>query len=105
VDWWAFGVVVYEMVSGENPFYYDGIPEMQLLEDITNNEPEPLGDDVSEEVKDLVSKLLIKDPEKRFGTANPGDILKHPWFDSIDIAKGRDKLLTPPFFPPIEDDQ
>lgn len=104
VDWWAFGVVVYEMVSGENPFYYDGISDMQLLEDITHNDPEPLAEDFSDEVKDLISKLLIKDPQRRLGSVNMSDILNHPWFESIDLPKGRDKLLDAPFFPPVPDD-
>ncbi len=99
VDWWAFGVVIFEMISGENPFYYDGIAEMQLLEDIVHNDPESLGEDFSADVKDLVSKLLIKDPFTRLGTLNPNDVLKHPWLASIDLVKGRDQLLEPPFLP------
>lgn len=105
VDLWALGVVIYEMVSGENPFAYEGLPEMQLLDDILHNEPEPLGEEFSDEVKDLVSKLLIKDPDARLGCAKIGnkDVIRHPWFSDVDLARARDKLVTAPFIPPLDE--
>jgi len=46
---------------------------------------------MSEEVKDLITKLLEKDPKERLGTVGGVDaIIKHPWFADIDF----DKLLT-----------
>ena len=93
------------MVSGDNPFYYDGLPEMQLLEDILHNEPEPLAEEFSDEVKDLVTKLLIKDPEARLGCTKIGnkDVIRHPWFRDVDLARARDKIMAAPFIPPIGD--
>lgn len=101
VDWWAFGIVIYELITGENPFYYDGIDEMQLFEDILHQDPEPLRAQYSIEVKDLIDQLLNKDPFTRLGTLNPNQVLKHPWLASIDVEKGRMKELEPPFLPPL----
>ena len=91
------------MISGENPFWYDGISELQLLNDISNSDPEPIKDEeveCSEEGKNIISKLLEKDPSKRlFGN----DITSHPWFDSIDLAKARKMALPAPWAPRVDD--
>ena len=75
---------------------------MQLFEDISNADPEPLGANYSDDIKDLISKLLIKDPELRLGSTGngPKDILSHPWFNDIDLPKAREKLLKAPYIPP-----
>ena len=50
-----------------------------------------LGIKISEEGKDLIFKLLVKEPENRMGSNGDIDeLLKHPWFSDIDI----DKLLA-----------
>ena len=101
-DNWALGVVIYEMVSGENPFYYEGIGELQLLNDITDADPEPLADSYSVEVRDLVTKLLVKDPAQRLGSVNHGyDIIKHRWFKGIDLSKARLKQIPAPWAPNV----
>jgi protein kinase A len=101
VDHWALGVVIYEMICGENPFYYDGISDLQLLEDITSANPEPLGQEYSAEAKDLTTKLLVKDPSKRMGSLAKGgkEITEHPWFEGVDLTKARQQLLRAPFIP------
>ena len=82
---------------------------MQLFEDITNADPEPLGEGYSPEIKDLTSKLFIKDPEKRFGSTGNGakDIVNHPWFAEIDLPTAREKLLKAPYLPlePADDEE
>jgi serine/threonine protein kinase len=41
------------------------------------------GFEISEESKDLISKLLEKDKNKRLGTAGVDEILAHPWFSEL----------------------
>ena len=61
---------------------------------------------MTEECKDLIFKLLIKEPENRIGSDGGIDqILKHPWFAEIDIEKLLRKELTPPFIPVVKNDQ
>ena len=61
---------------------------------------------MTEECKDLIFKLLIKEPENRIGSDGGIDqILKHPWFAEIDIEKLLKKELTPPFIPVVKNDQ
>lgn len=40
---------------------------------------------MSEDLKDIILKLLKKDPKERLGYSDPGQIEKHPWFKSVDI--------------------
>jgi serine/threonine protein kinase len=97
VDYWALGVVIYEMVSGENPFCYEGIEQFELYQAITDEQPYELEGDVTPAVVDLINKLLEKDPSKRLGSGHPHDILEHKWFNGVpDLAEYRAKRVEPP---------
>eukprot|EP00529_Nitzschia_sp_RCC80_P001137 CAMPEP_0113485258 /NCGR_PEP_ID=MMETSP0014_2-20120614/24389_1 /TAXON_ID=2857 /ORGANISM="Nitzschia sp." /LENGTH=885 /DNA_ID=CAMNT_0000378895 /DNA_START=15 /DNA_END=2672 /DNA_ORIENTATION=- /assembly_acc=CAM_ASM_000159 len=99
VDHWALGVVVHEMVSGENPFFWDDMGQVELYQAITDEDPSPIPDDkvASAEVRDFISQLLVKDPEKRLGFNGPKEIMKHPWFkDMPSIDDFRAKNIKAP---------
>ena len=50
----------------------------------------------SEDLKDLMKKLLEKDPDKRFGVFDKDEIKQHPFFKGIDWEKLEKKELNPP---------
>lgn len=54
---WAMGLILYELFTGEFPFLSQ--------KEIRKNIRKPLPDHVPIEVEDLLSRLLVKDPEKR----------------------------------------
>ena len=56
-DHWALGVLIYEMVAGENPFYYQGMPQMELFELVLTDSFYPLPDEVSDDCFDVVDGL------------------------------------------------
>ena len=61
---------------------------------------------MTEECKDLISNLLIKEPENRIGSDGGIDqILQHPWFSDIDVNKLLNKELPPPFIPTVKSDK
>ena len=108
-DWWSFGILIYEMLYGKTPFFsmdkdrmYDLIttggisyPTYLNLED---NE-ESLEYNVSEEAKDLIKKLLEKDPGARLGREGLEEIKNHPFFYYVnfdEIQKKRIKALFKP---------
>jgi calcium/calmodulin-dependent protein kinase I len=81
VDCWSLGVILYVMLCGFPPFYDED--EDLLFQKINKGFyefPSPYWDTVSEEAKDLISKLLITDPSQRL-TAD--EVLKHPWFSCV----------------------
>ncbi|XVE52840.1 hypothetical protein DITRI_Ditri02bG0156600 [Diplodiscus trichospermus] len=88
VDWWAFGVFIYELLYGTTPF--KGSSKEITLRNIASSrqmrflhvaEIEEAG---MAEAKDLIEKLLVKDPRRRLGCAKGAqDIKKHPFFDGI----------------------
>ena len=102
VDLWALGVLVYEMVSGEHPFFNEDMDQMQLYQGITEEEAYALPETLSRDVVSLVDGLLIKDASQRLGMlANKeNDILNHPWFKNLDLAKLRKKDFKAPYIPP-----
>ena len=100
-DHWSLGVLIFEMIDGENPFYYDGMDQMALFRAIVEEKYYPLTDGVSAEAKDLIEGLLEKDPTKRLGAlAGRGKgILRKPWFDGLNLRELRKKRFQAPFIP------
>lgn len=79
VDWWAFGILLYEMIYGTTPF--KGSTQLQTLEnilDLTDEIDFPTDVEVSAECKDLIRKLLDKTVRRRL--QNPLHIKTHPFF-------------------------
>lgn len=60
---------------------------------------------ISDDAKDLIEKLLIKNPQKRFGSqADSLEILSHPWFETLDWTKLLEKEIKAPFVPDTKGD-
>ncbi|KAK3083374.1 hypothetical protein FSP39_021016 [Pinctada imbricata] len=78
VDVWACGVIMYTLLCGAPPFWHR--KQMQMLRMIMQANYKfgsPEWDDISQTVKDLISRMLVVDPSKRL-TAN--EALQHPFF-------------------------
>ena len=87
-DLWSAGCILYVLLCGYPPFYGDD--DREIIEMVRKGEfdfPEEEWDDVSEEAKDLISKLVCK-PEMRL-TAR--EALKHPWIKTL--AKNSKKKI------------
>ncbi|OCT65514.1 hypothetical protein XELAEV_18041752mg [Xenopus laevis] len=82
VDWWALGVIVYEMLLGTRPF--TGYDRDFIYDSIVEDEPHyPLT--LDSEALSFISQLLNKNPEERLGPS-PGDaadVAEHPFFNLL----------------------
>lgn len=80
VDMWALGCVLYTLLCGFPPFYDESI--QALSEKVSQGKYaflSPWWDDISDEAKDLVSKLLCVDANKRLTITQ---FFEHPWVNS-----------------------
>lgn len=78
IDYWSVGVILYIMLCGFPPFYDEDNDKLfDMIKQAKFTFPSPYWDNISNEAKDLISKLLVIDPKKRLD--GPG-LLKHPFF-------------------------
>ncbi len=104
-DWWSFGILLFEMLCGLPPFYVENLEKMYDM--IKNSAVKfPRRINLSEDAKDVIRKLLEKNPKKRLGSQNGiEEIKKHPFFASIDFDAILEKKIPAPFIPELADDK
>lgn len=93
VDWWALGIVTYELIFGETPFYRSS--NKKTFEAILKLKPAfpPQTDPVT---VDFISKLLEKNPEKR---ATFADLKNHEFWGNLDFNEVLAKNYSPYYVP------
>lgn len=97
VDWWSFGVLIYEMLIGQSPF--QGDDEDELFESIRMDVPHyPRW--ITKETKDLLEKLFERDSTRRLGVV--GNIRGHAFFKTINWTALEKRELPPPFKPKVK---
>lgn len=101
VDWWALGILMFEMLAGYPPFYDEnpfGIYQKVLAGRIDF----PRHFDVK--AKDLIKRLLTHDRAKRFGCLKAGsdDLKKHKWYKGLDWDLLLTRNIPPPFVPAVK---
>ncbi len=86
VDWWSVGIFIYELCYGCTPFAASN--RNTCFKKIIEEELSfPDCPKVSDHCKDLMTRLLAKDPAKRLGNAyGAAEIKSHPFFDDIQWA-------------------
>ncbi|KAL5977400.1 hypothetical protein ACLOJK_021746 [Asimina triloba] len=88
VDWWAFGIFLYELIYGRTPF--SGETNEATLRNIVRKPLDfPVPPESGSEVlaRDLISGLLVKDPEKRLGSRRgAAEVKTHPFFKGLNFA-------------------
>ena len=102
-DWWNLGIIIYEMIYGIPPFYID---DENKMEEFINKTPlifprKPL---VSENIKNLIKRLLTKKLEERLGY-NKGyeEIKNHPFFKDFNFDDLLEKKIESPYKPNKKD--
>ncbi|KDP42713.1 hypothetical protein JCGZ_23653 [Jatropha curcas] len=101
VDWWTFGIFLYELLYGRTPF--KGSCNEETLENVVSMSLKfPDSPLVSFQSRDLIWGLLAKDPENRLGTEKgAAEIKQHPFFEGLNWALIR--CAIPPELPEYYD--
>lgn len=93
VDWWCLGVVLYEMLYGATPFR--GSNRKETFYRVLTKAPELVGEPTP--LRDLIGKLLEKDPKQRI---QPEGIKGHDFFRGVDWGTVVE-ITRPPYIPPV----
>jgi len=100
VDYWALGVLIFEMVVGAPPFYAED--PMEVYEKILSGNP-AMPTFFTRNLSDLIKKLLRSQQAKRLGNTRGGTaaVVKHKWFSSFDWAGLENAEAKAPYKPTV----
>jgi serine/threonine protein kinase len=106
VDYFALGVIIYELMMGERP--YQGKNRKEIKEQMFNLEIKLDNDDLPEDweddnILDIINKLLKRKKNKRLGSKGCSEIKNHPWFKDIQWEQIENCTLNSPFVFDTED--
>jgi serine/threonine protein kinase len=106
IDWWALGIVMYELLCGRVPFV--SRDRRRMFQKIVSCSPKFDHSGFTPDAKSVITGLLAKDPKHRLGCADERNggrdgVLTHPFFVNhgfTNTAKILRKEICPPFKPP-----
>jgi serine/threonine protein kinase len=96
VDWWCFGCFIYELLTGRPP--YSSSDNNSMYNQILNKKPK-VRVNVSDAVKDLIDRLMDKNPQTRLGANGADEVKAHPFFEGIRWDQVLLKKMIPPIMP------
>lgn len=98
VDWWSFGTMLFEMLTGITPFWANNHSDMYLR--VLQDELQfPDDRAMDPDTKSLIRGLLQRNPALRMSEPR---IKRHPYFSMIDWTHVYYKRYIPPYIPPID---
>lgn len=98
-DDWALGILIYEMLAGCNPFFYEGMDQRALFQSIAQDEyPVLPSTSISTEAADCLHQLLVKNPDNRLTSAQ---VLQHAWLADQDLTALRARRIAAPWIPGV----
>lgn len=106
VDYWAYGVLIYEMLVGRSPFYSYGTDQVSLFKRIVQVKYQfPQSGAVQEQAQDLIKRLIVRRQTNRLGCLSRGDmdVRDHMWFNIIQVDKLLRKQIPAPWVPHLKD--
>lgn len=102
VDWWSFGILLYEMMGFRTPFYDKN--RKLMFHGIINLEPS-FPPHFTSASKSVLSKLLKKEPAQRLGSNGAHEIRDSEFFSVIDFQQLFSRDIQPPFKPEVSNEE
>ncbi|KAF4563104.1 camp-dependent protein kinase catalytic subunit [Pleurotus pulmonarius] len=106
VDWYALGILIFEMLSGLPPYHQPDANPVLLYEKITRGPAFIRWPTFQPLATDLILKLMESDPSKRYGNmrSGAGDVFSHGWFKEVDWVRLGGREITAPYLPKVRSD-
>ena len=105
-DWWSIGILIYEMLVGQVPFFSETGDTTEIFKAIltyVSADAPTLAWSwfFPADAKDLIMKLLVSDPETRM---KPKEMMRHAFLETIDTIQLETRTLEAPYVPTIASD-